>query len=226
MLTAVVGIVMLLGLTACGSDQESIDPREVLSRSSARMKEIKGFHFVYEVHKPSSATVGQGLEIARITGDVNSEGHMKAEVDVTFAGTPFKLGFVAIGATHYLQDPLSGKWESSPADESPVGSLSLSAGTIRILDQIKDPVYEGKEEKGGTQTYHISGRAAAEDVDAIAGSVSTEEDFPTDLFIGIEDHYVYEVDIAGPATLSEDPGISRSIELSNLDTFVDIKAPQ
>jgi hypothetical protein len=37
---------------------------------------------------------------------------------------------------------------------------------------------------------------------------------------------VYEVDIAGAATTTEDPKIWRSIVLSNLGTSVDIKAPQ
>jgi hypothetical protein len=70
--------------------------------------------------------------------------------------------------------------------------------------------------------------AAAEDVKAIAGLVDTTDPFPTDLWIGVADSMVYEVDIDGPATHNEVKveGIWRSIVLSNLDTFVDIEAPQ
>lgn len=211
--------------SSCG-DGSAVDPKVVLREASANMKKIKGFHFVYEVHKPASAKPGTGLEIARITGDINAEGSMQATIDVTQGGIPLQLGFVAMGDTHYIQDPLSKKWQSIAADKSPVGSLSLSAGTIRILERITETSFEGQESKGGAQTYHIAGKAAAEDVAAIAGAVDTTNSFPTDIWVGVSDSLVYEVDIAGPATPNEDAKIWRSIILSNLDTFVDIKAPQ
>jgi len=216
----------LTGLAACGGPGGDVDPYKVLSEASAAMKKIKGFHFVYEVHKPASAEPGSGLEIARITGDVNSEGNMQATIDVTQGGVPLRLKFVAVGDTHYIQDPLSLKWQSIAANDSPVGTLNLSAGTIQILDRIQDPTYEGEESKGGNKTYHVAGEVAAEEVAAIAGAVDTTNTFPTDIWVGANDSLVYEVDIAGAATPNEDQEIWRSIALSNLDTFVDIKAPQ
>ncbi len=66
---------------------------------------------------------------------------------------------------------------------------------------------------------------AAAEVEAIAGAVDTTDTFPTDLWIGIEDSFVYEVDVHGPATPSEPEGIWRSIVLSNLDVYVDIQPP-
>jgi LppX_LprAFG lipoprotein len=225
-LAAVLVVAAFLGLAACGGDQGNVDPQAVLSQASAAMKQIDGFHFVYDVHKPASAKPAAGLEIARISGDVNSAGSMQATIDVTQGGVPLQLQFVAVGDTHYIQDPLSKKWQSIPAADSPVGTLNLSAGTIRILDRITDPVYEGTESKGGTNTYHVSGKVAAEEVEAIAGAVDTTNTFPTDIWVGVDDSLVYEVDIAGAATPSEDPEIWRSIALSNLNTFVDIQPPQ
>jgi len=72
----------------------------------------------------------------------------------------------------------------------------------------------------------VTGEVAAAEVAAIAGAVDTTNTFPTDIWVGVNDSLVYEVDIAGAATPNEDPEIWRSIALSNLDTFVDIKAPQ
>jgi hypothetical protein len=190
------------------------------------MKKVQGFHFVYEVHKPASVKPGAGLEIGRITGDVNAQGSMRATIDVTWGGVPMALGFVALGDTHYIQDPTSQKWQSVAAKDSPVGSLSLSAGTIQILDRITDTSYVGSESKGGAKTYHIAGKVAAAEVAAIAGAVDTTNVFPTDIWVGVSDGLVYEVDIAGAATTTEDPKIWRSIVLSNLGTSVDIKAPQ
>jgi len=212
-------------LAGCG-EQASVDPKTVLAASSARMKQIKGFHFEYEVHLPEGVKPGSGLFIARIIGDVNAEGNMRATVDATWGGVPVSLGFVALGDTHYIQDPISKQWQTVPAAQSPVGTLSLSAGTIRILDRIADATYKGQENKGGTTTYHIKGTVAAEEVEAIAGAVETTKPFPTDLWIGANDSLVYEVRIYGPATPREPEKIWRSIVLSNLDVYVEIEAPK
>ena len=219
-------VAALTGVTACDDTSSDVDPDAVLAQASANMKEIAGFHFVYEVHQPSSAEPGSGLYIARITGDVNSEGSMQGTVDATFGGIPVSIGLVVIGDTYYIQDPLSKKWQTLAAADSPVGKLNLQAGTIQILERITDTSYEGTESKGGTETYHISGKVAAEQVKAIAGLVDTTDSFPTDIWVGVEDYLVYEVDIEGAATPSEDPDIWRSIILSDLDVFVDIQPPQ
>jgi lipoprotein LprG len=215
-----------LALAGCGDEPVNVDPQAVLAASSARMKEIAGFHFVYEVHEPAGTQPSKGLDIGRITGDVNAPGDMQATIDAIWGGTPVKVGFVSVGGTHYIQDPLSLTWQSMPASDSPVGRLSLSSGTIRILGNITDAVCEGVEKKGGAKTYHISGMVAAEEVEAIAGSVDTTEPFPTEIWVGVDNSLVYEVDIIGPATPNETEGFWRSIVLSDLDTYVDIKAPQ
>ncbi len=67
---------------------------------------------------------------------------------------------------------------------------------------------------------------AAEQVDAIAGAVTVTEPFPTDIWVGVDDNYIYEVDFAGAATSNETEGFWRSITLSDLDTHFDIQAPQ
>jgi outer membrane lipoprotein-sorting protein len=227
-LSATLLITLLLALilvSACGGSAD-VDPKTVLSQASTNMKNIQGFHFVYEVHSPSNAQAGSELEIARITGDINAKGDMQATIDLTQSGVPFSLQFVAVGETQYIQNPLSQKWESVPVKDSPVGNLNLNAGTIRILDQMTSVSYAGEEKKGGVQTHHVKGTAAAADVAAIAGAVSTTNPFPTDIWIGVKDGLVYEVDIAGPATASEDAKIWRSIVLSKLNVSVDIKAPQ
>ena len=73
--------------------------------------------------------------------------------------------------------------------------------------------------------YHITGNVAAAEVKAIAGAVDTTDAFPTDIWIGVADSYVYEVDIHGPATPDEPKGTWRSIVLSNQNVYVEIKAP-
>jgi hypothetical protein len=63
-------------------------------------------------------------------------------------------------------------------------------------------------------------------VKAVAAMVDTTNPFPTDIWIGVDDNLVYEVDIIGAATPNEHKDTWRSIVLSNLDTDVDIEAPE
>jgi len=211
-----------LALVGCGNSGPQADPKTVLSGSATAMQNIKGFHFVYEVHKPGNAPPGSGLQIARITGDVNLDGNMVAAIDVTNNGVPLTLDFVQVGDTQYLK---MGQWQKIPVESSPVGKLSLGTGTITILQQVVDAKNLGQEKKGGTACYHITGSVAAEAVKAIAQSVDTSAPFPTDLWVGVDNGYVYEVDVHGPATADEPSGTWRSIILSKHDVLVDIKAP-
>ena len=213
---------LALFLLGCGGGGTQADPNAVLSGSAAKMKQVTGFHVVYEVHKPSNAKPGSGLEIARVTGDVNAAGDMKAAIDVTQGGVPLTLSFVQVGETQYLQ---MGQWQTIPVESSPVGKLSLGRDTVAILHQVTGATYEGQDTKGGAKCYHVTGSVAAEAVKAIAQSVDVTTPFPADLWIGVGDGYIYEVDIHGPATADEPTGTWRSIILSKFNVTVDIKAP-
>jgi hypothetical protein len=111
-------------------------------------------------------------------------------------------------------------------EDSPLGDLNLATFSIHILDQIIGPTMVGAEKRQGERTYRITGQVTAQDVEAIAGTVSTADRFATDLWVGTDDSRLYEVNIAGPMTTKEPEGTWRSIILSNLDVAVEIKAPQ
>ncbi len=220
--TVAVVAVAALSTAGCGGTAAQVDPATELSKSAAAMKAINGFHLVYEVHKPANAKPGSGLEIARVTADVNSEGSMTAVIDVTQGNVPLKLNFVQVGDKQYLQ---MGAWQEIPVESSPVGKLTLGTSTVTILQQVTDAKYVGQESKAGTKCYHITGSVNAEAVKAIAKSTTTTAPFPVDIWIGVKDGYIYEVDINGAATTDEPEGTWRSIVLSKHGASVDIKAP-
>ena len=208
-----------------GSGGGAVDAKTVLAQASANMKNIQGFHFVYTVQKPKQATPGTGLEINRIVGDVNAQASMSATIDVTEGGIALQLKFVAVGDTQYIQNPLTNSWQSVSVDQSPVGKLNLNAGTIQILDKIVSPTYVNDESIGGTATHHLKGTVAAADVAAVVGAVDVTGTFPTEIWVGGKDGYVYQVQISGAATSTDDPKTVRVITLSNLNKSVDVKAP-
>ncbi len=226
-LAIVVAAVIVVAASAslafgCGGGGEPVDPQAVLSQSAAAMQKVTGFHLVYEVHKPGNAKPGPGLEIVRITADVNADGNMRAVLDVTQGGLPLTLNFVQVGDTQYLQ---LGAWQKIPVESSPVGKLTLGASTVTILEEVADATYEGQGSKGGADCYHVTGSVPAAAVKAIAQSTTTTSPFPVDIWVGVKNSYVYEVDIHGPATVNEPAGTWRSIVLSQFNENVEIKAP-
>jgi hypothetical protein len=213
-----------VGLVACEEEPVNVDPQAVLSTASANMKELAGFHFLYELHQPESADKAEGVQT--VEGDIDAAGEMQATVQLLVGGVLINVDFVALGDTHYIRYPLQQEWTPMAPEESPLGDLNLAAFSIQILDQIVDPSYQGTGKKGGEKTYHMSGMVTAADVEQIAGSVSTADLFATDLWVGINDNLLYEVHITGPMTSKEADGTYRSIILSDLNVAVDIKAPQ
>ena len=107
-----------------------------------------------------------------------------------------------------------------------MGKLSLGAGTIRILEQITDAKYVGEESKGGVKCYHITGKVAAADGQGHRRSRGHHRHLP-DRYL---DRGRRQLRLRGrhprarlpPTSLT---GTWRSIVLSNLDVYVDIKAP-
>lgn len=222
-------LVMLLAVlpTGCSSgDDRSVDPVQTLKESAEAMKSLQSFHFTYEVNKPDDSPKSQGTEIARIVGDVLADGNMQATIDLLQNNVPFQVEFVAVGTTHYVQDPTSQKWQSMPAAFSPVGSLNLNKGTVQVLERIGDAKYVDTEDIGGIQAYHLSGTVQAAEVAAIAGSTTAKEPFEGEVWIGVEDHFVRRIVVSGPATANEVEGTVRTIELSAFDEPLEIVPPQ
>lgn len=214
-------------LTGCSKGPTSdVDPDQVFADSVTAMKALASFHFTYEVSAPQGSEPAQGTRIVRIVGDVTADGRMKAVIDVETSGVPLQLQFVAADDTHYVQDPTTQKWQSLPAQFSPVGRVNLNAGTIQILEKIADPAYVATEDVNAVQTYHMKGSVAAEDVATIAGATSTSEPFAGDVWIGVDDRLVHRIEILGAATSSEDPKTVRTITLSDFDEDVIIEPPQ
>lgn len=227
--TTAVLVVVLMALVPAGcssGNDNSVDPVQTLQESAETMKSLQSFHFTYEVNKPEDSPKSQGLEIARIVGDVVADGNMRATIDVLQNDVPFQVAFVAVGPTHYVQDPTSQKWQSMPAAFSPVGSLNLNKGTIQVLERIGDATYVDKEDIGGVQAYHLSGVVQAAEVAAIAGSTTAVEPFEGEVWIGVQDHFVRRIVVSGAATASEVEGTVRTIELSAFDEPLEIVPPQ
>jgi len=222
-------ILATLALAACSGASQStstVDAKIVVAESVPAMQALESFHFVYEVVKPQSAAPAQGLEIAKIEGDVTADGKMKAAIDLLQNGVPLQVNFVALGDIHYIQDPTSQKWQGVPAAMSPVGKINLNTGAVQVLQKLDNLEYVDTQDIDGVKTYHLKGSVAPAEVANMVGSVSTTEPFAGEIWIGVDDHLIRRIQIVGAATASEDPKTVRTIDLSAFDQPVTIEAPK
>lgn len=226
MFSAVLVSALLLasGVCACGGEPVDVDAQALLDETSANMKALPGFHFVYELHQPESAKKAEGVQ--KVEADFNAEGEMQANVQYLASGALIGIEVVALVDTHYVKYPISPTWASLDPADSPLTKLNLAEGPVKILDNVTSPVFVGVEKRTGKKTYHITGQVTKEDIESIVGTVSTAQVFVADLWIGVEDSLLYEVDVDGPMTEKEAEGTWRSIVLSDLGVVVDIEAPR
>jgi hypothetical protein len=221
--TAALVLALALSMSACGEEPVDIDAQALLTETSTNMKQLGGFHFEYQLHQPESAQKAEGVQL--VEADFNSEGEMQATVQYLASGTLINIEVIALVDMHYVRYPLSQEYSPLDPAESPLTKLNLAEGPTKILDNVTSPQFVGVEKRAGAKTYHITGDVTAADIESIVGTVSTADVFVADLWIGIEDSLLYEVDVDGPMTPEEPVGTSRSIILSNMGVATDIKAP-
>jgi hypothetical protein len=168
---AVLALAVAITVQACDDVPVNVDAQAVLRTTSANMKQLSGFHFVYGLHQPESARKAEGVQ--QVEADFNAQGEMQATVEYLASGALIDIDLIALVGTHYVRYPLSPSWVEMKPEDSPLTKLNLA-----------------------------------------------------DVWIGVKDSLLYEVDVTGPMTTEEAPGTWRSIVLSKLGIAVDIGAPK
>ncbi|NLE74075.1 MAG: LppX_LprAFG lipoprotein [Actinobacteria bacterium] len=227
-LLILVMVIALLAPAGCsGRDPATpVDAAEVLRSAIEPMKIASSFHFSYAVTKPQGSKPPQGTEIVSIVGDVSLEGSMKATVDLNQSGVPLQFQFVATEDIHYVQNPTSQKWQSVPADLSPIGRINLSSGAVQILEQVRHAKYISTKKIGGVMCYEVEGSVAATDIADIVASANATTDLHCVIWIGVDDRLLHRIQLTGAAEVDEDPRVLRTIELSRFDEPLVIEVPQ
>jgi lipoprotein LprG len=214
----------LLLLAGCSADDEG-DAQQILQDAIPAMQALSSFSFTYDVQRPSDAPPIQGTDVVALDGSVDDEGGMRARIDILQGGIPLQIDFIAVGDTHYVENPITRSWQSVPAATSPVGELNLGASAINILEKVQDPEYEGRSEVDGAAVHQVSGTVAAEDVEGIVQALRVDHSFPVDVWVGVEDDLVRRIVLTGPATPAEHEDTVRTIDLSGFDEPVEIEPP-
>ena len=117
-------LLLVLALPACGGNDAPAgpSPQTIVTRSIARTGAQKSFHFKLNVENPPASTSGLSLTFA--DGDVVVPDRLKAKVAGTFSGIPITSRVVFAGPRQFLENPLTGKWQSFSTETSPIAFFS------------------------------------------------------------------------------------------------------
>jgi hypothetical protein len=221
---ALVAALVLVAAAGCGGSGDETSAETLVRESADATGALKTFHFTLDVQNvPRSGT---GLQLTSAEGDVVVPDRAQADIGGTFAGVPISTQVVAIGDRVWLENPLSGKWQTIDVNATPVALLDPSKGVLAVMEGISQPMDEGTEQIDGVTLRKISGTASAADVAPLVAVSPSDLEVPVLLWIGEEDSLLHRIEVSGPVAEGEPDDVLRVVEISRFDEPVTIEAPE
>lgn len=127
----------------------------------------------------------ESISLDTLEGRFQSPGSADAILKVTVNGSlGTKLGAVAIGDEVWLSNPVTGKFETLPRgfDLDPSLFFDPKDGWQPLIEGLRDVAFVAEEDRDGT-TYHLTGTALSENMEAITAGLVRGQDVDLDLWI-------------------------------------------
>jgi len=236
---AVIGIILLLLLTGCGTKEEStpsLQPSpqppppltavEIIEKCSERIGTLNYFHF--ELDQEGGGTpIAMGLEMSKASGDIARPDKLKIEISAIMLGMSLEVGVITVGETTYMTNPLTSQWEPLPNEFTAVKLFDPDTGITAIIGEITEATKLGEEEIAGALSYHLKGMIDSSVLRPItAGTAIEGVSIDTEVWIGKDDFLLRQIKMEGQITEGEEPGIIRTLSVSNFDQAVTIELPE
>ena len=202
---------------------------DIASRSAERMLAVQSLHFSIE---PSGAPVALDpyidspipIALKGVEGDMVRPDKMQAQINVSVLGFATDIGLIHYEGDTYMSNPLSGEWETLPAEVGAMVNPSFlfdpDQGLPTLLPSMElDDL--GVEDIQGQPAYHLNVadmgdlRTLGEEAD---GSVSV------DVWIDVQSFLLRQAVVTQPTTDSDQPTVWH-IDLSDFDQPVNIQPP-
>jgi lipoprotein LprG len=127
----------------------------------------------------------ESLALESVDGQYAAPARAQAVLNVEVDGSlKTQLGAIAIDATVWLSNPVTGVFEPLPAgyDLDPSSFFDPEDGWRPLLAGLQEPVFVGEVDRGGSR-YHISGLAPAAQVEIISAGLVRDQDVEIDFWI-------------------------------------------
>jgi len=179
-------------LAGCsGSDEPEGDPlppesTAILTAAARAMGDVTSVRFTL-THSGAPVYIDtfESLALESVDGQYAAPARAQAVLNVEVDGSlKTQLGAIAIDATVWLSNPVTGVFEPLPAgyDLDPSSFFDPEDGWRPLLAGLQEPVFVGEVDRGGSR-YHISGLAPAAQVEIISAGLVRDQDVEIDFWI-------------------------------------------
>ena len=238
-LILLVAAALLIGSQACGKSSPAasptplpatatptpsptpINPQALLRKSGEVMEGLNSFHFRL-AHRNGATPLLPNLVIDEAEGDIVKPDMLEVEFSGSFGGFFVRSGLVTLGELSYMTNPLTGRWESVPADVSPLGFFNPRRGISAMMSRVSDASLLPSD----SEVHRIKGTLPAEALAPLLGTTVQGTMVEVEMTIDKRELYLLEAVFHGRVTPTEPGGVVRVISLSQFDEPTNIEAPQ
>ncbi len=197
-----------------------VDPLVVLAESGRVMEALESFHFRLD-HSEGFTALMPNLSLVQAEGDVVKPDGMSVDLSGGAGGFAIKSGFITSGDDSFMLNPLTGRWDPSPREASPLDFFDPQRGISSMMTDVESPVLtvEGR-------VYSIEGHLPAEALSPLIGPTLDGARVSVELTIAVGSHHLERAVFVGAVKAGEIEGTVRTITLSGFDDPVVIEAPR
>ena len=196
------------------------DPAELLRLSGRATSDLSSFHFRLD-HRGGGTPLAPNLTITEADGDVVSPDKIAIDFAGTLGAFAVRSSLVTIGDDSYMTNPLTGSWEATPKQASPLGFFDPQVGIGSMLTSVQDPVLLAT----GEDEHRVGGVLPIDALRPLLGPQTAGTTVKVELTIDAVTLYLTKAVLDGRATASEPDGVVRIIMLSRFNERLVIETP-
>ena len=201
---------------------EPIRASEVIANSATAMSRVSSFRFKL-THPSGSTTLQNGLVVDSAEGAVVAPDHLSVEADAQLASIYVGVEAVVLGDRHFMTNPLSGEWAELSPEESPFAFLDISGLIANILGLVRQSEYVSKPGPGEDIVIKAVIRSYA--LASLVGDLVEGLDLDLVLTFDLETFVLKSARISGQLQEGDEPSAVRLVELTDVNTGIEIKPP-
>jgi hypothetical protein len=218
-------IILMTAIPLACKSQPALTGPEIIKQSEQKMDSVSSFHF--ELKQEGGGTpVAQSLEMSEAVGDIVKPDKLSVRLYVTVMGMLTQVDVITVSGTTYMTNPLSQQWEPLPSRFNAVSIFDPNSGISAILRGMTDIVELKDEKVDGLDCYHIGGNIVSQDLRPITINSLEGATIYLEVYIDKEEFLLRQIRLEGQITAEENPGIVRTIALSDFNQEVEIELPE
>ena len=232
---AAIGFILLL-LAACGGASnedptaptpQQVDAKEALRNAVSEVLQLESAAFTLE-HVKGSTTLLPGLQMSKAFGtvDIPDRFSLTVEAELAIPHSFVRISVVTIEDQAYMTDIISGRWRQVGPEILPFNFSNLSSTLAQIIEAVDNPVFVRTERLLGHDTHRIRGRIRSQDLSGLVPGAVAGFDVELDLWLEQARSLLRRILLTGMVIRTDDPETVRMLTLDDINTPVEISAPE